>query len=169
MKPGIKFGLINGGIACLWSLLMYITGLNRSDAGTYFQWMGLIVPIVCIVQAVKEYKLTSGDGWVEFGEAFKTGFTVTSIGAIIGSVYYILFIKVIDPTFMDFMMNKQIEKMQDNGMSEEAAEKALEASKMWFGTGMQFTFAILGGLLIGTIIALIMAAILKKPNPDPLS
>lgn len=169
MKIALKYGLIYSGINIVWSLLMYVTELNRSEMSWVFNLLALAIPVICIVLAVKEYRLTVGNGFISFGEAFKNGLVVCLIGGLIAAAYSILYIKFIDPTFMDFMMQKQVTSMQDMGMSEGDIEKAINRSAKMQTPFWMFTWALVGSLFVGAVISLIMAAILKKPNPEEIA
>ena len=48
-------------------------------------------------------------------------------------------------------------------------DKQIQMTSKFMTPVAQFGFAIVFGLLFSAIIALIMAAILKKPNPDVIS
>lgn len=169
MKIAIKYGLIYSGINILWNLLLYITELNRSDNAWVFQTAGLVFMIVCLVMAINEYKRTEGNGFIEFGTAFKHGLIITIISGIIGSVYYVLYVKAIDPGFNDYIMQKQVDKMAEMGMAEADIEKAMNQSAKFQTPFWLMTFGILGSLFIGSIVSLIVSAIMKKPNPNEIA
>lgn len=168
MKIALKYGFIYAGASILMSLIMYITGLNRTDSTWLITLIGLAVPVVCILLAVKEYKAELGGGFMKFSDIFKHGLVICLIGGIIYSAYSILYIQVIDPTFMDYIMEKQVTKMQEMGMDDDAIEKAMKGSASMQSPFWMFTFSLLGSLFAGAIISLIMAAILKKPNPEEI-
>jgi hypothetical protein len=51
-------------------------------------------------------------------------------------------------------------------MSDEKIDQAIEMGERFRAPFYTFTFGVLGSLFVGSILSLIMAAILKKPNPD---
>ena len=106
---------------------------------------------------------------MKFSDIFKHGLIICLVGGIIYSAYSIVYIQVIDPTFMDYIMEKQVTKMQEMGMDDDAIEKAMKGSASMQSPFWMFTFSLLGSLFAGAIISLIMAAILKKPNPEEIS
>lgn len=169
MKIALKYGFIYSGLSILMSLVMFVTELNRSDNTWLISLIGLIVPVLCIFLAVKEYKTEVGGGYIKFADVFKNGLVVCLVGGIIYSAYSLIYMKYIDPTFMDFIQEKQIAKMQDMGMEEEQIEKAMQRSASMQSPFWMFTFTLLGSLFFGAIISLIMAAIMKKPNPEEIA
>lgn len=169
MKIALKYGLIYSGINILWNLLLYITELNRSDNAWIFQTLGLVFMIICIIMAINEYKKNEGAGFIDFGTAFKQGLIIAVISGIIGSVYYVLYVNVIDTSFNDYIMQKQVDKMAEMGMAEGDIEKAIGQSAKFQTPFWLMTFGILGSLFVGSIISLIIAAIMKKPNPNEIA
>lgn len=169
MKTAVKFGLLNGGIAILWSLVMYITGLNRSANAQWINILQLAIPIVCMVMVVKEYRSSTGNGWISFGKAFNQSFIVGLIGGLISTAFYFIYISVIDPSFIDFQKSMQLQKLEERGMSEEIIQKSSEQMSFFMSPAMQSLFGILFVLIMSSLLALIIAAIFKKPNPEEIS
>jgi len=169
MKIALKYGLIYSGINILWSLVLYVTNLVRSDMSWVFNIVSMIIPVVCIVFAVKEYKATLGNGWMKFSEVFKFGLVICLVGGLIAAAYTVLYVQVIDTEFMNFIQEKQMNKMVEMGMPEEQIEIAINQSAKFQTPFWMFTWTLLGALLTGTIISLIMAAVLKKPNPEEIA
>lgn len=169
MKIAIKYALIYSGINIVWGLLMYVTDLTRSDMSSLLNILSMIIPIVCIVLATKEFKATIGNGWMKFSDVFKHSLMIFVIGGIITAAYTVLYVTVIDPEFMTYIQEKQMNSMLEMGMPEEQIEVALNQSAKFQTPFWMFTWTLLGTMLMGTIISLIMAAILKKPNPEEIS
>lgn len=169
MKIALKYGLIYSGINILWSLLLYVTEFNRSDNANIFQFLTLGFAVVCIVMAVNEFKRTEGNGFITFGNAFRSSLVISLIGGITGAAFMVLFVEVIDPSFKDFILQKQMDQMAEMGMSEDAVEQAIENAARYQTPFWMFTWGVMGSLLMGVIISLIMGAILKKPDPNEIS
>lgn len=66
------------------------------------------------------------------------------------------------------MKHLQEVKMEDMGMAQEDIDKAMSRGASWQTPQMFLMWGILGSLLISAIFGLIMAAILKKPNPEEI-
>jgi hypothetical protein len=168
MKPAIKYGLLNGAIAILWSLLMYITGLNRTSAGQWINIVSMAIPIVFMTMAIKDYRSGVGNGWISFGKSFRQAFTVGVIGGFIGVGFYFIYLTFIDPGFIDYQKQLQVDKWTESGMSEEMIQSYSEKSAQFMTPGMQFIFGLVFMLFIASVLSLIVAAIMKKPNPEEI-
>lgn len=168
MKPSIKYGLVSGTIGVLFNLVMYITGLNRTPSMQVIQWLTIIIPIACMYMAIKTYRDEIGNGWITFGKAFNQAFIVGLVGGLIGSVYHFLYLKFIDPTYGDYLMQVQLEKLTEKGMSDEMIDQAMKQMAPFMSPPVQFAFAIGFSLFIAAVLGLIMAGVMKKPNPEEI-
>ena len=54
------------------------------------------------------------------------------------------------------------EEMEKKGIPDDQIDKAMEMSKMFMSPGAMFVLGLLGSILIGFILSLIIAAIVKK-------
>ncbi len=169
MKPSVKFGLINAGLGILFAMILYVTGLNRNAHANLIQMIGFVFPIYCIAMAAKEVRQTNNNGFISFGETFRLGFAITAIGALVGAAYHFVYLKFIDPTYIDFQMNQQLEKLQESGLSEEMIDNQIQMTAKFMTPISQFGFGLVFGILFGVLLSLIMAAIVKKPNPETIS
>lgn len=169
MKPHLKFGLIVGATGILLSLITYILGLDTSDIGQYIGWINIPIMVIALIYAIKEKQNNELGGFVSFGQAFKTGFLVVLIATSIVAVYNYLYMSVINPGIKDYILQKQAEKFEEQGMSGEQMEQALSMTEKFTTPLMASIWLLAGGLFLGTIVVLIISAIMKKSNPQEIS
>ena len=169
MKPFVKFGLINGVLAIVWQLLMYITGLNRNADAQWFNALAIAITIFMMYLAVKDYRQNEGNGWITFGKAFNLAFLVGLIGGLISTAFYFIYISFIDKDFIEFQKKLQYDKMSEKGMSEEMVEKAMKQAATFMTPQMQFIFGLVFAFILSALLALIIASIMKKKNPEVIS
>lgn len=170
MKIAVKFGLIHAGLSILWTLLMYVGGFNRSESFNMINMLGLIITIACTILAIKEWRTAIGGGYINFGQAFRQALAVCVIGGLISMAFYsFVYLTVIDPGYMDWLNEQQIARFEEMGMPEDQMEEAINQSAKFMTPGWMFTWGIAGSLFFGAIVSLIVAAIMKKPNPNEIS
>lgn len=169
MKPYLKYGLIVAGIGIIISMISYLIGMDKTDAGQYIGYLNIPIMIVAMVFAIKERREKELGGFIEFGQAFGTASLMVVIASVITSVYTYLYMSVINPGMKDYIIQKQMEKMESQGQSQEQIDMAMPYVEKFTTPGMVTLFALLGGIVLGIIIALIVAAIMKKPNPNPFA
>lgn len=159
---GIRYGLILGVISIVYFLVLSLSGLNPNDG---WNWAGLVFTIGAIFLAHKYYK-ENGDGFMPYGDGVGIGFWITLISSAISSVFTYIYVKFVDTTFMEMIRDQQMEKFQEQGMSDEQIDQAMEMAAKFSTPEMILIFGLLGGLFIGMIVVLIVTAITKKSNPE---
>ncbi len=169
MKPHLKYGLIVTSTGIILSLIAFIAGLDKSDAGQYIGWLNIPIMIVLMVMAIKEMRTKFLDGFITFGQAFKTTSLMVLISSFLTAIYTYLYFTVINPSMVDYIREKQIMGMEERGMSSDQIDQAMAMSEKFMSPVMMTVFAFLGGILLGIIAAAIVSAIVKKPNPNAIS
>ncbi len=161
MKPYLKYGLITCCILIIWTMIQYLTGLDRSDVGQYLNWISYPIMIVFIVLTLNEVK-SQNEGYLSFGDGFKNGFLMMVVVAAIMSVFTFIYFSFINPEFLDYVREKAIEEMENKDMSDEEIEQAMGIAEIFMGKGAMAAFALFGNMVVGAILSLIIAAIMKK-------
>lgn len=106
-------------------------------------------------------------GYITFQECLKAMLLAIAITELIYLIFGILYIKVIDPLFIEKMKTASLAFLKKAKMPEEQISEQMkafsEAGKITFWNQMQaYGFSI----IIDAVFALIFAAILKKPKPN---
>lgn len=77
-----------------------------------------------------------------------------------------IYSKFVDPTMMDRMMELQRAQMEKQGMDDEKIDQAMAMSAKFTSPEMLIVFGTLGFAIIGFLIALVVAAIIKNNRPE---
>ncbi len=133
-------------------LVLLITGIP--DAEDFA--MGEIIGYTTIVAAlaipiylgVREYRDKMSDGSISFGKAWLVGIVITELPALAFAAYNLLYVKVIDPDFMQKYMDYQ-------GTTE--TQSAL-MTNMVFQTVVMYVTV----LLVGIGLSLLLAIFLRR-------
>lgn len=159
---GIKYGLISALIGIIFFILMDFLGLQGNRAA---QWSGLIVTAVIIYFAHREYK-SIGDGYMQYGQGVGIGVWVGLVGSVISATFTFIYVKYINPGYLEVIRQQQIMQMEERGMSDAEIERAMEMSENFSGPGAMFIFGIIFGFILTLIIALVISAITKNNRPE---
>ncbi|MBN7811407.1 DUF4199 domain-containing protein [Algoriphagus sp. H41] len=164
IKPGITMGLAALAIT-------YIAYFIDSSLLASF-WMLLVALVIffgLIIYFGKQYRSEIG-GFMSFGTAFNFSFVALVVSGIISLIGQILLYQVIDPSLpqvlTDLTVEKSLEMMESFGQNPDslppsALDEIRNNTAASFSVGGQLkNFAF--GLIFYAIIALILAAILKK-------
>jgi hypothetical protein len=173
MKTYLTYGLFIALGITLVSLILFFLGYHSDAAklGTA-QLIGtiaaLVISIAFTVIGIKarraEIPPTEPFG---YGRAVAAGVMITLFAVLFGAVTTYVYNHIINPGFMDVMVQAQVEKWEAKGMSSSQIEGAEAVMRKMMHPAVQAAFGILFGMVFGTIISLIAAAFLKRPElPD---
>jgi len=167
MKPSLKYGLILGGVLAAFPLLVYAIGMDKEES---FQKISTVINLalisIILYLGIREQRDQYGNGFISFGNGFGTGIRISTIAALISMVFSYLYFTVINPGMVTYIKMKQEEELMNRGMSDEMIEKASANMDAWMSPAAMAGFSMFGTFLLGLVITLIVAALMKKEDPS---
>lgn len=156
---GIKTGVIAGVAAILVTLLAYVLNINM--LGWTFQGVSYLVLIGVMIYGLLGFRKANG-GYMAFAQGILIVLVAGMICAIINYFFGLLYYNVIDNSLAAY------EKMgiAVTDQVEELIRSNAEASTHF--SWKYFSFAIVGALIIWTILGLILGAIFSKKDPNDI-
>lgn len=158
----LRYGLITGFLLIIYSLILYVTGLNENKLVAS---LGYLILIGGIIVAYKHFKRENG-GFMSYGQGLGIGTLIGVIVGLLAGVFGYIYTKFIDPTVIQRELDKQIEQMENKGLSEEQIEQAMEMGEMFSGPVAIILMSLLIYALSAFIFSLIIAAIMKNNRPE---
>jgi Protein of unknown function (DUF4199) len=156
MKTEIKWGLIFSLAALLWVLLERLAGLHDK----YIQYhpllsMLFVIPaVVMMLMAISEKRRELG-GAITFKQAFLCGLGVSVVVTLLAPLAQYLTQNFITPNYFTNAINYAVQ----NG------HQTREQAELYFSLKSYILQASLGGLVMGAITTLILAAIMRARTP----
>ncbi|MEM9671283.1 MAG: DUF4199 domain-containing protein [Cyclobacteriaceae bacterium] len=169
MSHNLKYGLFLGFISIALTLSIVMIDPTLMVA-TWFQILSLLINIAIMVIAGIELRKQQG-GYLSFKNAFVSTLIIIAIGSAISTVYSIIQFNVIDPslkeTISESVINRTVGMLENFGADDQVIDEAVAnlEGQDTFGTQtllMGYLYSLVGG----AIIALIIAAIVKKKEPE---
>jgi len=164
-SAGIRYGVIAGIISIIFFLVLNITAADMSKS--YWSWIGYLITAAIIFLAHKYYK-DNGDGFMNYGQGIGIAFWQGLVASTISHAFSYIYIKFVDGSFVDNIIDAQRTAMEERGMSDEQIDQAMEFSAGFMTPEimmlMGFFFAILGAV----IIALIVTIFTQKSRPETI-
>ncbi len=161
-QTGMKYGLIAGLVMVIYNLALYMTGLFTNDK---LSWVIYVIIAVMVFLAHKAFK-EGGDGFMSIGQGLGIGMLLILIGGTISSVFSYAYIKFVDGTIIEQIIEVTRAKMEEKGLDDDQIEQAMSMTENFLTPEMMVVFGILGLLFIGFIITLIVSLFTKKNNPQ---
>lgn len=161
-KFAINYGVILGLVVVIINVITYVTGLALEGAQWPMAIFYLIFAIV-IFYAISQYKKRNAN-LLSLSEALKVGVLIGVISAIVYVIYSLLFNYIIDPDFMNQMMDVARDNMleQNPDMTEEMVAQGMKFVEMFMNPAIASAFWIAMSSLFGLIYSLIGGLIMKK-------
>lgn len=173
LKSSVTAGVYLGLISILISVIIWAGSIIESMGlfgGAIIAIVSFLISLIFLFIFTKEYRNKKRDGFIRFGEAFKFAMIAIIVSTIISVIYTYIFQTLIAPDYTENMMavmqQKTLTFMESKGVPDAqidaAMEKFEEIPTIW--KSLRQTFS--GGIIGGTIISLIVAAIVKKKQED---
>jgi hypothetical protein len=174
MEKSIKsiatnYGLYLGGFLALITVSIYAINLDLMVN----MWLGiglLILMIIVGVLSVMNSKKAQ-EGMISFKEAFTSYFITVVLGIVISTVVSAILYNLIDPEAAEYINGKTVEitetMMENFGAPKEAIAEAIEELENTNQYGIaSLAKSVLWGIVMHSVIGLIIAAIMKRTDPD---
>jgi hypothetical protein len=161
---GIKYGLIMAVISIAYFVILNTAGVDMTQG--IGRWGSLVFYAGIIFIAHKNFK-DQGDSFMSYGQGIGIGFWIALVSSIISSIFTYIYVKFIDTGFIQQMMDKQREAMEEGGnLSEEQVDNAMAMTAKFMTPEMMIVFGIVGGIIMILIVALIVTIFTQKKNPE---
>jgi len=160
---GIRYGLISGLISIAYFVILTMADISMTEG--IGRWASLLISVVIIYLAHKYYK-ENGDGFMTIGQGTGIGFWLALVSAAISSVFTYVYMKFIDNSMIQQILDKQREAMEERGMDDAQIDQAMSMTEKFMtpeiilGTGLFF------GVVIIVIVALLISLVTQKKNPE---
>lgn len=160
-RVALKFGVLTAVAVIVYSTLINLTGMTQNRALTS---LAFVILIVGIVLAMKEFR-AQNNTFMSYGQGLGIGSLVSAIVGLIGSMFSMFYMEFIDNTIIKQSMDKAREDMEARGMDDAQIEQAMSMTEKFMTPGVMFAMGVLSYVIIGFILSLIIAAIMRKDKP----
>jgi cation transport ATPase len=165
LRTAMKWGAIMGLTSIIISMLFYfITGKMENN------WPQMVLNLLLIFVGFyfgcKEQRDELQNGFISLGKSFGTGMLISVFYGIIGAFFIYLFFKFGDSNLIEQTIEQAKEKMLDQGKSEEEIDMSIAMTRKFMTPGSMAFWGLFGTTLLSLIPSLIIAAIVKKEQPE---
>jgi phosphatidylglycerophosphate synthase len=168
-----RFGLIGGLSLIILSLVGILTGLSSPAnwvSAIIFLLVVIAFYVVLMVMAVKSDRDDNLGGHIKLGRAFMVAFFTACIVALLGTVFNVIYMGIIDPDYMMRVGDDLRGLYEKMGLNEEQIEQAIidagaDSRQTIASAAKSQVSTFISGAVVGAIIALIIAASMKKDAP----
>ncbi len=154
-------GVLVSAALIIFKLVLFLLDVDEESYIQFGYYIVFALGLAWTIYSVRNSKL---DGFATYGKAFMIGLYASISIAVIMAVYTYVYMKYIDPSFVDNLLANAEDKMIETNpdMSEEDLTKALEMTRMFMQPGLMALFSIFGSFITGAIFSLIVAIFAKR-------
>tara|TARA_R110000787_G_scaffold86285_7_gene184050 strand:- start:6803 stop:7330 length:528 start_codon:yes stop_codon:yes gene_type:complete len=162
----LNYGVIWGLLSIVLSVVAYVTN-NYIDRPMWLTIAGLAIMIGIIVYGLKAFK-SDNEGFLSVSEALKVGLAISVIAGIIGTIYNLLFVTVIEPEFINQTLEFTRETLiTDNPeMTQEQMDMTMGITEKMMTPLVMSAMGIIFTLFLGFITSLIAGLVMKVNRPE---
>ncbi|MBC2776528.1 DUF4199 domain-containing protein [Parasphingopyxis marina] len=168
-----RYAFLYGGLSGLVVIAAMLLGIVASDSQGFFasEWFGYLIMLIAlslIFIGIKRYRDIERGGVIRFGRAFGLGLGIAAIAALVYVLVWESYLYTTDYAFIDRYIAAIVESARAEGLTGAALAAKLaemDALRENYGNPLfRLPMTFLEIFPIGLIVALISAAILRKPE-----
>lgn len=169
MGHNLKYGLLIGGISVVFNLVLLLIDYQLL-LGSWITIIPFLINLVVLFVAGFELRKLY-EGYLPFRDAFLSTLSIIAIGLAIGTLYNMLVYNVFAPDvaaeLREEVVNQTAALLENIGMEDDDIDAAMMQAEATNPYSVQnLLIGYFSNLLGGAVLALIIAAIVKKKKPD---
>ena len=162
-SAGIRYGLIMGVFSIVYFVVLNTLGADITQGPA--SWGRYVYVAVFIFLAHKYFK-DSGDSFMSYGQGIGISFWMGLISVAVSSVFTYIYVKFIDQGFIQQILDRTRQGMEEKNMSEEQIDQAMSMTAKFMTPEMMLVFGIVFGIIGTIIIGLIVTIFTQKKSPE---
>lgn len=166
-KMAANYGLIMGVIGLVFAAVQYAIGdfslgSSANPRQYIYSALNFIIGLVILVMAMNKLK-AKNNGFLPFGKGFRLGFSIYIFSAIVGIIWLMLYMYVLEPDYQAQIMDVSAEQIYDSNpnIGEEEFDMAMSWSEKMTAPLAMVVISIISAAFIGAIISAIVAGIIS--------
>ena len=161
VKSATKYGLIQGVLGFLLFVVVTLTGMKQNWASSV---VNIVLLVVLMVLAHREFKKTH-EGIMTYGQGVGSGTVLAVVASVLSCVLLYIYVGFINTGYPAAALQAQRTALEQRGMTGAQLDQALTmTSTMLTPTGIVIT-ALVSGVIVGFIVALIVSAFTRVSDP----
>jgi len=159
-----KYGMIGSGILIAINFLSFMminigAGMSTIISSILFSLLIIVVYILIMVFSIKEFRDKWSNGYITLGTGILVSYGSAMMMGVIGFIFSIFYLLVLDPDYMNRAMVRQYESM---GIDPSTIPNMGEMTMGMIVGTQAMSFVI--GMVMGIVLSLIISAVMKKTD-----
>lgn len=169
MNTTLFYGVVLALTNIVLSLISFFLGFQteKINQGQWFGLLNLVAAIVVLWLGLRAVREDATDKSLSYGKGVLTGFLISLYSGAIGMVYTFVHLHFINPNYVDYLIDASRQKWIEAGLDDAKMAAAEKFMRFIMSPPIMSVSGFIMALFSGVIIALILAAILKRPAAVP--
>lgn len=174
-KTVLIYGLVAGILASIGMGISLAIGIDHMDStwGMVLGFTGMIIAFSFIFVAVTRYRDHMNNGSISFSRAFLIGLGISFFASTIYVATWMVEYEYVYPDFMDKYAAQQVKSMEADGAPavevKRQTEKMAQFREMYKNPIFRAAITYTEILPVGLLASVLAAAVLRRPNKNPIS
>lgn len=161
-QVSLKWGLYLGMVMIIYGMILQVAGLVGNQALSYINYLFMAVLMYFAHKSFKD----EGNGYMSYGQGLGIGTLMAAVGGLISTVFSYIYVTFIDDSMLEIVREITEQSMIDQGLSDAQIEQGMAMSEKFMTPAVMFPMALVVSIFFGFILALIVSAITKNPDPS---
>lgn len=161
-QVAMKWGLYLGMVLIIYGMILLLADLVGNQTLGYVNYLFVAVFMYFAHKAYKD----EGNGYMSYGQGLGIGTLMAVVGTGISTIFSFLYVSFVDDSMMEKIKEITEQSFIDQGMTDAQIEQAMSISEKMMTPGIMFPMAFVFMVIFSFIIALIVSAITKNPDPS---
>jgi Protein of unknown function (DUF4199) len=154
-SSGVRYGFFLGLVIVAYFLILTSLGIHVTEG--FWLWFKYVFIIAAIYFAQRYFKYHNG-ALMEFGQGVSISARIGLIFGLMDACVRYVYLKFIDPSFIQKMQDIQVAEMQREGLSETEIKQAVGITSLFmnpeFVSFIVFISAVLGAIIVGLVLSI---------------
>ena len=164
MRTEIRYAVGFALIVIVYVMIEHFLGFNttRHDIGQYTRLTGVVVPALAVFFGIRAKRQNDLNGAMTFGQGVKAGAFIALVLAALTMLWFWLYSSVINPHFVETMLQFETAKLTASGASEAAIGENISGLRSMYSFPTMQIFLLIAGFVEGLLAALVSSLLLRK-------
>ncbi|OZI07520.1 hypothetical protein BWI93_14385 [Siphonobacter sp. BAB-5385] len=170
-RIAMKWGAISGIVTAVFSISYQALNMMPDDPMKANMGWGLLTnflqigfTVLVLVLAMREFR-THNEGYISFGQGVGIAALTGAVWGVLSAGLILIYTQFIDNSAQEKTLRALRNAYEERGMTEEQTETAMRFVTLMTNPGFSFVMTILTGVIVGTVLGLIVAAVVKRDRP----
>jgi hypothetical protein len=164
VKPEFKYGLITGGLLCLWIMLQYLLGLHstRAALGAYTGYLSNLIPLVTLFLLLRRKRAAIYDGRLSLAAGIWAGLYASFVAALIVYCFLVSYTHFINPIWIEQALEQKVALWRTQQLTEPAIQENITRYRDGYTPVGLVGTTIVGMTLMGGLLGLGLTLLVRQ-------